>query len=161
MGTHWGQPMLAPSALSCQPCPVSQAPPAQSCQPSPGSPVPAQARLVLVMLWGSGQPPAGSCCPGDTVVAQLVAPLQQSSCSCRNISGITGTTQVPSKINTLNCLRPTGAEPSQEERCQDRSPPWVALARPKTLLHTLSWDRPKLCRGAGGPLGRQTSTALA
>lgn len=35
---HWGQPVLAPSALSCQLCPVS--------------PAPAHARLVLVMLRG-------------------------------------------------------------------------------------------------------------
>lgn len=56
---------------------------------------------------GSGQPPphrqprAGSCCSGDTAVAQLVAPLH-SLCSCRNTSATMGTTQVPSEINTLN-----------------------------------------------------------
>lgn len=85
-----------------------------------------------------------------------MAPLQQSSqCSCsRNISGATGTTQVPSKINTLNCLRPTGAsgraKPSQEEPRQDRSPPWMLWPDPK-LLHTLSWDRPKLLEEQEGP----------
>lgn len=147
-----------------QPCPVSPVLSARPHQPCPSS-----GQAGASDAPGSGQPlpcrqpRGGSCCPGDTVVAQLVAPLRHSSCSCRNMSGTTGTTQVPSKINTLNCLRPTGAsgraKPPQEERWRDKSPCWDALARPQTLSHTLSWtDRNS--RGAGGPLGRQTLAAL-
>lgn len=116
-------------------------------RPCPASPVPAQASLVMLRVPPHRQPRAGSCCSGDTAVAQQVAPLH-SLCSCRNTSATMRTTQVPSEINTLNCLGPTGASgramPSQEVQCQDRSPPRDALVRPKTLSHTLSWDRQTL-----------------
>lgn len=107
--------VLAPSALSCQAA-ASDAP-------------------------GSGQPRAGSSVQGHcggstlTLLMQLQKPVwdhgKHSSAIKNKYIKLPETNRCLGKGKALTAL----TKPSQEERCQDRSPSWDALARPKTLTH--------------------------
>lgn len=133
------------------------------------SPVPAQATLVPVMLQGLGSPGwqllsrghCGGTAGGSTLtlLMQLQKPVwdhgKHSSAIKNKYIKLPETSRCLGKGKALTAL----TKPSQEEQCQDRSPSWDALARPKTLTHA-ELGQTKT-RGAGVPLGRQTLAALA
>lgn len=139
---QWGQPVLAPPALSCQP-----------------NPVPAQARLVPVMLSGVQAAPAPQAAPswqllsrghcGGSTPTVLPVQLQQKHLRGHGNHSSAIKNKYIKLPETNRCLGKgkalTGrATPGQVTTLD-------ALARPKTLLHTLSWDRPKLLEEQEGP----------
>lgn len=139
---QWGQPVLAPPALPCQP-----------------NPVPAQARLVPVMLSGVRAAPAPQAAPswqllsrghcGGSTPTVLPVQLQQKHLRGHGNHSSAIKNKYIKLPETNRCLGKgkalTGrATPGQVTTLD-------ALARPKTLLHTLSWDRPKLLEEQEGP----------